>query len=362
MSIRTIVLTLSFLATITTSIQAQNGQPNSEKIWKDLSRLPENLRDDLKASAWWKSTPAGKTAANRLDSVITSTHFGSGKTYPLNKTVFEYTAPRTSVQSDFVNYGQWILQKRSTVIRDDFNRIKEVLEEEPDPEVGQLQATTKFTFFWRGKSDTECDSIHSNRWDESEQQWLPALRLYSSFGAKGQETATETYRYNEDMQMTGVREEYQFDAAGDVTSIRQFLLKDGKWAVLGKVESSFDQQHREIARQEDIALKANEFVPVRKLSRNYDAQGILTREERSKWNESSKQWVPLKAVGKGVDAKKRSTWTVTESYKPNAFFKSRVETFPRKNDSNTDREVKSAFKTDSNKWEVLSETQYYYSK
>ncbi len=362
MSIQTIALTLSFLATITASTQAQNVQPNSEKIWKDLSRLPENLRDDLKESAWWKSTPGGKAAATRLDSVITTTHFGSGKSYPLNKSVFEYTSPRMSVQSDFVNYGQWMLQKRTSVTRDELNRITEVLQEEPDPDFGGFQATTKLAIFWHKKSDTQSDSILSNRWDEPEQQWLPVLRLYSSFDPQGRETATETYRYNDDLQMTGIREEYQFDAASNVTSIRQFLLKDGKWAVLGKVESAFDQQHRETARQEDIALKANEFVPVRKLSRNYDAQGTLTREERSKWNESSKQWVPLKAVGKGVDAKKRSTWTITESYKPNAFFKNRVETFQRKNDSNTDREVKSAFKTDSNKWQVLSETQYYYSK
>lgn len=341
---------------------AQSGQPNPEKIWKEISRLPENLRDDLKESPWQKSTPSGKTAAIRLDSAITSTHFGSGKSYPLNKSVFQYPTDRTSVQSDFVNYGQWVLQKRTTLTRDELNRVTEVLEEEPEPNFGTLQATAKTTFFWHGKSTAHSDSILANRWDDAEQEWVPALRLYSTFDAQGREKATETYRYSEELQVTGVREEYQFDAAGDIAQTRQFLLKDGQWAVLGQVESQFDQQHHETARQEEIALRADQYAPVRKLSRTFDAQGTLSREERYKWNGTSKQWVPLKTLSKGADTKKRSNWTVTESYKPNAFFKNKSETFQRKGDNNTDREVMSAFQADAGKWKVLSETQYYYSK
>ena len=363
MKIPALALALSILpCLLSTSAHAQSGLPNSEKIWKEISRLPQNLRDDLKESPWQKSTAAGKTAAIRLDSTITSTHFGSGKSYPLNKSVFEYPDDRTSVQSDFVNYGQWVLQKRTTLTRDLLNRVTEVLEQEPDPNFGVLQGTVKTNFFWHGKSTAQSDSILSNRWDESDQEWLPALRLYSTFDAQGREISTETYRYNDDLQVTGVREEYQFDGAGDIAQTRQFVLKDGKWAVLGQVESKFDQQHREIARQEDIALRAGQYAPVRKLSRDFDAQGALSGEERYKWNDASKQWAPLKTLSKGVDAKKRSNWTVTESYKPNSFFKNKSETFQRKGDGNIDREVLSAFQADANKWKVLSETQYYYSK
>jgi len=359
MRIATFVLALSFLSALFTGLHAQSQRPNPEKIWKDFSRLPQTLRDELKKSSWWET---GKTTATRLDSILHSTRFGSGKSYPLNKSIFEYPTAQVSIQSDFVNYGEWLLQKRVTVTRDAQNRITEAFEEVPDPDFGILQASVKTLFYWHGKSDTQCDSIRSNQWDESTQQWQPALRLYSAFDAQGREVSSETYRYEDGYPVAGVREEFLLDAAGDVTLTRQTLLKDGKWMPLGKVESKFDKQHREITRQEDIAQEADQYVPVRKLTRIFDGKGSLAREERYKWSEATQQWAPLKTISRGADTRNRSEWVMTESYKPNAFFKSRLETFRHKNDDNTDHEIQSAFKADTKKWQVQSETKYYYAQ
>ncbi len=358
MKATSLVFVFSLLAGLTAGVQAQTGRPSTERIWKDLSRLPQTLRDELKKSSWWKSTPAGPV---RLDSVLTLTHFSNGEFYPLNKTTYEYTAAGASVQSDYVNYGQWVLQKRTKISRDPQQRIVEVIEEEPDPTTGAFQPSTRLNFYWHGKSDSQCDSVLTSQWDDQWQQWEPADRLLSFFDAKGRETATETYRYTEGFQGIGIREEYQYDASGDIAFTRQLLWKNGAWALLGKVESKFDPQHHETARQEDIAQGAKRFASVRKLNRSFDEKGKLTREERFKWNESSKSWAPLKTITKGANPDTRSEWTNTESYKPNAYFQSKVETFRRRNDDLVDREVQSTLHPDSKNWQVLSETRYFYS-
>lgn len=355
-------LSLSLLFCFVIEAGAQAGRPDPERIWKNLSRLPQNLRDDLKKTELWKNTEVVKSGNIRLDSTVKYTSFNSGKTFPLNKSIFEYPAAGTVVQSDYVNYGEWVLQKRSTLTLDAQMRAVEMLEEEPDPSGGGLQATTKLNFYWHGKSNTQCDSIFSAVWDDQWQQWIPSYKLYSFFDAQNRESATETYRYAEGVQIVGIREEYQFDAAGDATITRQFIAKDGKWAELGKVESTFDKLHRETARREDILLDGGSVAPVRKLRRNYDAQGNLTLEERAKWNESSREWAPLKSVSRGYDAKKRMEWTTTESYKTNANFQSKVEIFKRRNDEHPEREVHSGYIPKSKSWQVQAETRYYYSK
>ena len=126
---RTLSLFLRVLlfAGLQTEIHAQSG---TEKIWKDLTRLPQNLRDDLKKSPWWKNTAGGNTAQIRLDSTVKFTSFNGSKAFPLNKSRFEYPSSLVTVQSDFVNYGLWVLEKRTTITRNGQNRVVEVLEEE----------------------------------------------------------------------------------------------------------------------------------------------------------------------------------------------------------------------------------------
>lgn len=356
-------LSMFFLSGLLAEVNAQTGRPPAtEKIWKDLSRLPQNLRDDLAKSSWWKSSPGTSALAGRLDSVIKLSHFNKDKYYPINKTKLEYPSASSTVQSDFVNYGEWVLQKRTTLSFDDKKRITEVLEEEPDPNSGFFQPGTKWNLFWHGDSDSRCDSMISSRWDDQWQQWTPGTRLISVYDARDREIATETYRYDEGFQAIGIREEFQFDASGDNTLTRQFLAKDGKWTLLGKVESVFDKQHHEIARQEDVALDGGKFAAVRKLRRNFDAQGKLTLEERFKWNDSSSEWSPLKTISKGANDKNNSDWTETESYKPNVYFKNRVERFKRPGDKKTDREVFSTLQPDGKTWQVTTEIRYYYAR
>lgn len=356
-------LSLFLLLILSASLQTEiNAQSGAEKIWKDLSRLPQNLRDDLKKSPWWKSTAGGNTAQTRLDSTIKFSSFNSSKAFPLNKSKFEYPSAMVAVQSDFVNYGQWVLEKRTTITRNGQNRIIEVLEEEPDPLNGVLQPVSRLNLYWHGNSGDRCDSVISSRWDDQWQQWTPAYRLLSFFDAQDRETATETYRYDYGVQVIGIREEYQPDAAGDNAVTRQFLAKDGKWTLLGKVESKFDKQHHETARLEDVALDGDRFASVRRLKRTFDTKGNLALEERFKWNAPSNEWSPLKSISRGYDAKNHSEWAITESYKPNTTFKNKLETFKRKNDENTDREVLSSYADDLKKWQVVSEMRYYYSR
>ncbi|MBP6825727.1 MAG: hypothetical protein KA165_04110 [Saprospiraceae bacterium] len=355
-------LQLFLLIGLMAEANAQTGRPATEKIWKDLSRLPQNLRDDLAKSPWWKSNPGGGVTAGRLDSIIKLSHFNKDKYYPINKTQYDYPSALSTVLSDFVNYGEWILQKRTTLTFDAKKRITEVLEEEPDPNSGFLQPVTKWSLFWRGDSDSRCDSILSSRWDDQLLQWSPSIRLISVFDAQNREIATETYRYDGGFQALGIREEFQLDAAGDVTLTRQYLAKDGKWTLLGKVESTFDKQHHEITRLEDVALDAGKFASVRKLRRSFDAQGKMTLEERFKWNEASSEWAPLKTISKGANEKNHSEWAETESYKPNAFFKNKVVHFKRPADKKTEKEVFSTLQPDSKSWQVLSEVRYYYAK
>ncbi len=361
---RTLSLFLQVILFISlhTSINAQTGQPNAEKIWKELTRLPQNLRDDLKKLPWWKSTAGGNTAETRLDSTIKFSSFNGSKAFPLNKSKFEYPSAMVAVQSDFVNYGQWVLEKRTTITRNGHNQIIEVLEEEPDPVNGVLQPLGRLNFYWHDNSDNRCDSVISSHWDDQWQQWTPAYRLLSVFDAQGRETATETYRYDYGVQVIGIREEYQPDAAGDNAVTQQFLAKDGKWTLLGKVESKFDKQHNETARLEDVVVEGDRFASVRRVKRTFDTKGKLTLEERFKWNGPSNEWAPLKSISKGIDAKNHAEWAITESYKPNTSFKNKLETFKRKNDETTDREILSTYVDDLKKWKVVSEIRYYYSR
>ncbi len=349
-----------------TPVSGQTGQPSTEKIWKNLSRLPHTLRDDLSKAAWWQSTPGGDNAGvARLDSTVKSSSFNNSTTlFPLNKTEYVYPAPRQTVQSDFVNYGQWVLLKRTTITRDAQNRIVGVVEEEPDSESGALTPMTKLDFFWHGNSGTACDSVRSATWDEQSQQWTPAMRLYSIFDAKNQEIATETYRFEEGFQTIGIREEYEFDQRGDVTGTRQFAANNGQWTLLGKVHSTFDAQHHEISRQEDIAVDANRFTAARKLQRRFNEQGKVVLEERFKWNEAKTNWTPLKTIASGADAKHRSEWSVTESFTKavGASYKTKSETFKRRDDDRTERAVSYSLQPKSEKWQVASETRYYYSR
>ena len=352
-----IFIPLFLFAGFLTQAQAQTGRPSTEKIWKDLSRLPQNLRDELKKSSWWKNSTAVK-----LDSTIKMTHFNKGKSYPLNKTTFTHPSPRVTVQSDYVNYGQWILEKRTTVTFDSENRIADVLVEEPESNTGVLQPSAQQIFFWHSHSNTQLDSVYANAWDEQWQQWTPDTRLLSFYDAQGRETASETYRFDGGFSTIGVREEYEVNAAGDVPMTRQFLAKDGKWVLLGKVTSEYDAQHHETARQEEVSVDGTKFSAVRKLRRTYDADGNLTLEERFKWNESANNWAPLKSITKGANAKARSEWAITESYKANANFKTREEKFMRPKDENLNREVQSMYNDTSKSWKTVSETRYYYSK
>ncbi len=355
------ILTLFFVC-LQTDANAQTGQPATERIWKDLTRLPQNLRDDLKKSSWWKNAASGSSVPVRLDSTVKFTSFNSSKFFPLNKTTFEYPSAKVTIESEFVNYGQWVLEKRTHITSNAQNQVVEVLVEEPDPVGGTMQPLDKLNLYWHDASGSRCDSVLSSHWDDQLQQWTPAYRLSSFFDAQGREVATETYRYEYGAQVIGIREEYQPDAAGDNTVTRQFLAKDGKWILLGKVESKFDKQHNETARQEDVAVDANQFAPVRKLRRTFDTHGKLTLEERFKWNGPSNEWSPLKSISKGADGKNNSEWVVTESYKPNTSFKNKLEIFRRKNDGNTDHELLSTYMDDSKKWKVVSEIRYYYSK
>lgn len=356
-----LVLTLFLLSGQLSNLHAQTGRGSTERVWKDISRLPATLRDDLKKSPWWHSTPLGMAAPERLDSFIVFTHFSKDELYPLNKTTFNYLAAGKTVQSDYVNYGQWVLTRRTSIARDAQHRIVEVFEEEPDPAIGALQPAAKLNFYWHGESDSHCDSILSSQWDDQWQQWVPASRLLSVFNAKDREIATETYRFNEGFQSLGIREEYQYDPAGDITLTRQFLLKNGVWTLLGKVESKFDAQHHEIARQEDIAQGAKRYASVRKLNRNFDDNGNLALEERFKWNEAIKGWAPLKTITKGSDAVTHADWSVIESFKPNAHFKSKQELYKRPDGRTAEREVQSALTDESKTWQMLSETRYFYS-
>ena len=351
---------------VLTETSGQTGYPNTEKIWKNLSRLPHTLRDDLAKAPWWQSTPGGDNpGATRLDSTVKFSSFNNNSTlFPLNKTEFTYPAPRQTVQSDFVNYGQWVLLKRATITRDAQNRIVSVMEEEPDSESGALAPATKLNFFWHGDSGTACDSVFSATWDEQSQQWTPTMRLYSVFDAKNQEIATETYRFEDGFQTIGIREEYEFDQRGDVTGTRQFAANNGQWTLLGKVNSTFDAQHHEISRQEDIAVEANRFMAARKLQRRFNEQGKVVLEERFKWNEAKTNWTPLKTISAGVDAKHHSEWSVTESFTKavGSSYKTRSETFKRRNDDRTEREVSYSLQPKSEKWQVASETRFYYSR
>jgi hypothetical protein len=345
-----------------TETSAQTGRPNPEKVWKDISRLPENLRDDIKKNSWWKNAATYRATGIRLDSTIKFTSFNGTDVYPLNKSKLEYPATTKIVQSDFVNYGVWVPQKRYTLSLDAQKRVVEVLEEEPEPGTGAFLPAAKTNLYWHGKSDVQLDSVVGGAWDDQWQQWIPAFRLYSSYDAEGHETATETYRYAEGIQLAGIREEYQLDAEGNPATTQQFLAKDGKWTPLGKVTSGFDKQHHETTRQEDILLDADKTAPVRKLKRTYDAQGRLTLEERFKWNEPSREWAPLKTLSAGYDAKKHSEWLMTESFKANSNFKGRVEVFHRAKDGNPEKELHSSFLPETGVWQVVSDTQYYYSK
>ncbi|MCC6463010.1 MAG: hypothetical protein IT260_21250 [Saprospiraceae bacterium] len=356
-----LILSLFLFAGLLPEASAQTGRPNPEKIWKDLSRLPQNLRDDLKKTDWWKNADAEKSAAVRLDSTVKYSSFSAGKPYPLNKSTFEHPSAGKTIQSDFVNYGEWVPQKRTTISRDAQSRVVEVLEEEPDAS-GAFQPAAKLNFYWHGSSDRQCDSIFSSRWDDQWQQWLPEYRLLSVFDAQGRETATETYRFVEGMQFVGLREEFQLDAAGDATRTQQFLAKEGKWISLGNVESTFDPQHRELTRLESIALGAGKSAPVRKLRRTYNSAGQLTLEERAKWNEADQQWAPLKSISAGTDVKKRMDWSITDSHKPNATFQSKVETFRRNNSNSPDHELHSSYMPKTKSWQVVADIRYYYAK
>ena len=357
MRIPTYLLTALLVAVALNGLYGQTGEPSTERIWKDISRLPHALRDDISSASWWTNS----SEAIRLDSTVKYSNFSNARLLPLNKTVYAYPGAGKTVQSDFVNYGLWVLEKRTTITRDPQGRIVDVLEELADMNTDAAQPSTKITFFWHGNSATQSDSIISSAWDEQWQQWVPAARLYSFFNGQNQETATETYRYEEGFQVIGIREEYEFDVHDNVSGIRQFLLKDGKWTLLGKVQSMFDEKRHEISRLEEIAVGDNRFAAVRKLSRKYDAEGQLSVEERFKWNNSKSAWTPLKTIKAGIDNKHDTEWTIVESYTKSAsVYKTKEEKIKRRKDKYLEREVNYTFQPASEKWQEVSEIRYYY--
>lgn len=64
----------------------------------------------------------------------------------------------------------------------------------------------------------------------------------------------------------------------------------------------------------------------------------------------------------GYDAKKHQEWALTKSYKANSHFQNKMELFRRPNDENPEREVISNLLPETNTWQVLAETRYFYSK
>lgn len=71
---------------------------------------------------------------------------------------------------------------------------------------------------------------------------------------------------------------------------------------------------------------------------------------------------PLKSISMGYDAKKHQEWALTKSYKANSHFQNKMELFRRPNDENPEREVISNLLPETNTWQVLAETRYFYSK
>jgi hypothetical protein len=366
LNMKQLFLTLFMLVGLTAAGTAQPAQAGAERIWKDVARLPQTLRDELKKSSWWKNTSVSSKSAVRLDSTVKLSHFSNDKFYPINKSVFEYKSAGSTIQTDYVNFGQWALQKRTTLTRDAKNRVTEVFQEEPDPNSGTLQAGTKLSFFWHGDSDSKWDSVLSNRWDEQNQQWIHAYKLLSTFDAQNRETASETYQDVEGFRAVSIREEYQYDASGDVTMTKQYVQKDGKWKLIGQVESTFDKNHHETTRREDVTADGDKYMSIRKLKRTYDEMGRVTWEERFKNSDTAGlaeyQWSPLKTIKKGYDSYEKSNWEITESFKANGSFKNKVENFERASNDQTEREVHSTLQPETNKWRVMSETRFYYGK
>jgi hypothetical protein len=338
---------------------AQNTKPNPEKVWKDLSRLSQNLRDDLKKAPWWKCSSLNQSTS-RLDSTIKFSRVNVDQLIPLNKTKFEYQDDNSIVMSDYVNFGQWVLQKRTTVVRDARSRITGVTEEEPGPNGSDFQWSNKLSFYYHGDSDAQCDSILSSHWDESSQQWAPAYRLAYTFNAQNHEAVTETNRYDEGFQTISVREENEFDDHGNPYLIHQYLMKDGKWEHLGNVNSTFDKDGRETIRIEAITIGPEKFVPIRRLNRTFDLKGGMS-EQRFKFNTAGNKWDPLKTITKGKDETNGQDWVVTETFRPGSSFKNKVETFWRPQEMQPGREVHSTYQSDAKKWRITAETRYYYA-
>ncbi len=238
-----------FWALALVSLSAQKPLPQS--LHSHVAGLDPKVSTALKQAGFDLLTDVSKrvnpVAQNRsgelqLDS--TKTFFGYEfigpiDTIPFLRTIHEY--PQATVETQTVSQFEndaWLTVNRSTLFKDDQNRIVEILSEAFDLVKGDFVPDSRAIAFPHEDSPVLIDSFYVYGWDTLAMDW--ALLFYTTNKFDGQDRLIESVSsFDYFGQPLLFKDVHTYDANGDNTLVETFAIFDGIELPSGKRELEY---------------------------------------------------------------------------------------------------------------------------
>jgi hypothetical protein len=203
---------------------------------------------DLSANTSTDAEPSAQQRSSQLllDSTKTFTGYdgvGSNDSLPLFRTIYQYPQPSLEIQTEYqFENDAWQTMSRSSLSKDNQDRIVEVLSEAFDPEKNDFMPDSRAIVFPHESSPVLLDSVYVYGWDSLATDWV--LIFFSTSKYDAQDRLLESVNsFDYFGQPVLFKDVYNYDANGDNTLVESFAIFGGQEVPTGKREMEY-QNHR----------------------------------------------------------------------------------------------------------------------
>lgn len=199
---------------------------------------------DLSPKTFMAHAPGAQNRSGELRLDSTKTFFGYDfigpiDTIPFLRTIHEYPQASVETQTEAqFEIDTWLTIHRSTIFKDDQNRIVEILSEAFDPVKGDFVPDSRAVAFPHENSPVLIDSFYVYGWDTLAMDWV--LVFYTTNKFDGQDRLIESISsFDYFGQPLLFKDVHTYDANGDNTLVETFAIFDGIELPSGKRELEY---------------------------------------------------------------------------------------------------------------------------
>ena len=306
--------------------------------------------------------PAGvqeRGGAPRLDSVVLFSNYTAVDSFAQSKTVFEYPSAQLTVQTEYVNAGDWLPFNRTTQKTDALGRTTEALGEAYDPDAGVWVPESRVQGYPHGSSLTLVDSFTLSVWDETSATWQVAIHNETSFDNQDRPVAIFTHFAQLFGSEFSFLDELSYNAEGDNDLTIQSVEEQGEWTPFTRIERAFDQ-HREVLSTSYAIADSTTFIPQNKTETEYTPAGQTGVVRDYTWDFMADEWLLEQTTGYLYDDEGRTTSQVNDIADPDNPERKWIQ-YEYNTNGDLFVEVNRDWDFNLNTWVLLDKSYYYYS-